>query len=76
MIKVSDNDKKILKRAIKNFDEYFRNEDFWNIIDELDDIYNDEAMSNDGEPTDYAYDIERVRDHLYDDNIEEYRRTH
>lgn len=76
MIKVSDNDKKILNRAIKNFDEYFRNEDFWSIIDELDDIYNDEAMSNDGEPTDYAYDIERVRDHLYDDNIEEYRRTH
>ncbi len=76
MLKVRKNDIEILKKAIINSDNLIKNDDLPTLLDELDDIYDDEAMSNDGEPTDYAYDIERVRDHLYDDNIEEYRRTH
>lgn len=70
MIKIRKEDENELKKAIDNLNEYQEKDDLCGLIDELDYIYNDEALSNDGEPTDYAYIIERIRDDLYYDNFD------
>lgn len=71
MIKIQE-DKNNLKKIIPDFEHYLKDDDLCGLIDELDYIYNAEALSNDGEPTDYAYIIERIRDDLYYDNFEAY----
>ena len=76
MIKIQEKDRINLKKIISNFEHYLKDDDFWGLIDELDDKYVEEAMSNNDEPTDFAYIIERTRDNIYYDNVEDYVEEH
>ena len=72
MLKVRKNDMETLEKAIPNINELLEKDEFSKILDILDDIYVIEGLDRYDEPTDYGYLIEKVRDHLYDDNIDAY----
>ena len=72
MIKIRKSDERILKKVIPNAEEYIKKDKLSELLEDLDVEYTVEVVENgiDGEPTDFAYSIEKVRDNIFYDNVE------
>lgn len=72
MIKIRKSDEKILKKVIPNVEEYIIKDELSELLEDLDVEYTVEVVENgiDGEPTEFAYAIEKVRDNIFYDNVE------
>ena len=57
---------------LKKIQEYIKKDKLSELLEDLDVEYTVEVVENgiDGEPTDFAYSIEKVRDNIFYDNVE------
>lgn len=65
---LTEEQKKFIKKHLKDGEELVRRQDTWEILDALDYLMLYEGLGSDDEPTEWGLEIERIRDEIYMNN--------